>query len=108
VNSSHSTAANRERERQRILNERIRPGMAVVTAGHLISIPAGFGRMNLKKFITYTLIGATAWSAILTYSGILLGANYEQVREFTSQFDIYILLALLALIIWFVWRHLKK
>ena len=64
--------------------------------------------MNLKKFITYTLIGATAWSAILTYSGILLGANYEQVREFTSQFDIYILLALLALIIWFVWRHLKK
>jgi len=41
VNSSHSTAANRERERQRILNERIRPGMAVVTAGHLISIPAG-------------------------------------------------------------------
>lgn len=75
---------------------------------HLISIPAGFGRMHLTKFIIYTFIGATAWSVILTYSGILLGANYEMVREFTSQFDIYMLLALLALVIWFVWRHLKK
>ncbi|NTW32816.1 MAG: DedA family protein, partial [Bacteroidetes bacterium] len=39
---------------------------------HLISIPAGMGKMNIIKFSVYTIIGAGIWNAFLTYVGIIL------------------------------------
>ena len=37
---------------------------------HLISIPAGVGRMGIKKFVFYTLAGATLWNSFLIYVGM--------------------------------------
>ena len=51
---------------------------------HLISIPAGIGRMDLKKFLIYTLIGATAWNGILAYVGYKLGEHWEDVRVYSE------------------------
>jgi membrane protein DedA with SNARE-associated domain len=37
---------------------------------HLISIPAGLAKMDLKKFILYTAMGSTIWHAFLQLSAI--------------------------------------
>ncbi|MEM4267095.1 MAG: DedA family protein, partial [Candidatus Nanoarchaeia archaeon] len=37
---------------------------------HVISIPAGTGKMNLAKFSIYTFAGSLIWNSILIYAGI--------------------------------------
>ena len=36
---------------------------------HLISIPAGLGKMRLGKFIIYTTLGAGLWNSFLAFEG---------------------------------------
>src|SRR3989338_1196917 len=42
---------------------------------HLISLPAGLARMDLKRFIFFTTIGATAWNTFLLLVGMQLRAE---------------------------------
>ncbi len=75
---------------------------------HLISIPAGIAKMNLKKFCFYTLLGGLFWNSILVYLGYLFGQNWRLIRHYTEPFSIVIAgLILLAAII-FIVRHLKN
>ncbi|HBM16334.1 MAG TPA: DedA family protein [Lentisphaeria bacterium] len=46
---------------------------------HLISIPAGLSRMDIKRFSFYTTLGAGMWCAILTYIGYYLGHIAENM-----------------------------
>ena len=39
---------------------------------HLISIPAGISKMNVKKFILFTAIGSALWNSILTLMSYFL------------------------------------
>ena len=75
---------------------------------HLISIPAGVGKMHFGKFIFLTTVGATAWNAILLYAGGLLGQNWELVAQNTKIIDAGVLIVILAAIVWLVWRKIKK
>ncbi len=47
-------------------------GRLVPGIRHLISIPAGLARMNLRDFILYTFIGAGIWNIILGVIGYYL------------------------------------
>ena len=75
---------------------------------HVISIPAGVGRMDIKKFSAYTFAGSLVWVSILTYAGILLGDNWKQLYSFTEKFDIIVIVLALILIGIFVRRHIKR
>ena len=56
---------------------------------HLISIPAGLSRMNLKKFILYTALGSALWNAILAIMSYVLVDKWEvYFREITWGFII--------------------
>ena len=56
---------------------------------HLISIPAGLSRMNLKKFILYTALGSALWNAILAVMSYVLVDKWEvYFREITWGFII--------------------
>lgn len=63
---------------------------------HMISIPAGLGKMNLWKFIIYTTLGAGLWNAFLTYVGYKLKSNWMEVMEYSHTIDI-VVVAILGL-----------
>lgn len=56
---------------------------------HLISIPAGLSKMNLKKFILYTALGSALWNSILAIMSYVLVDKWEvYFREITWGFII--------------------
>ncbi|VVB61446.1 SNARE associated Golgi protein [uncultured archaeon] len=75
---------------------------------HLISLIAGIGKMNVKKFFIYTILGATLWNAILTYLGFLLGQHWNEVSHYLEGLDIVIVILLIIGCLYFVYRHLTK
>lgn len=82
-------------------------GRMIPVVRHLISIPAGTGKMNLKKFCFYTVLGATAWNTFLAYAGYLLGQNWGQIRHYSEPVSLVVAVILVGLLAYFVYRHIK-
>lgn len=74
---------------------------------HLISIPAGLGKMPLPRFLLYTTVGAAMWNMFLAYLGFQLGNNWTTVEKYAKPIDYVVLAAFIAVVVWYV-RHLKK
>ena len=74
---------------------------------HLISIPAGIGRMDLKKFLIYTLIGASAWNGILAYVGYKLGEHWSDVRVYSEPLSMVMAGVIVVVGGYFVYRHVR-
>lgn len=72
-----------------------------------ISFPAGIAKMDLKKFIIYTFLGAFIWCIPLTYAGVKMGENWESIRQYLHKFDLTVGILIVVFLIWFVWRHIK-
>jgi membrane protein DedA with SNARE-associated domain len=47
-----------------------------------ISLPAGVARMDLRRFIFYTSLGAGLWVVVLTLVGYLLGEHQELLERY--------------------------
>ena len=75
---------------------------------HLISLPAGFGKMNVFKFSLYTVIGAGLWNTFLAVLGMSLKQNWEQLARYSEILDVLVVLVLLIGIIYFIRKHLKS
>jgi membrane protein DedA with SNARE-associated domain len=75
---------------------------------HLISIPAGVGRMNLWKFSLYTVIGAGLWNAFLTWVGFVLKENWSVVRHYTEIIDIIVVAGILVVLVYFIYSQVKR
>lgn len=74
---------------------------------HLISIPAGIGRMDLKKFCAYTVLGAALWNGFLAYLGFILGQNWYKIKDYSEYVTILAATILLLMVIYAVYRHIK-
>ncbi len=61
---------------------------------HLISIPAGLGKMNLWKFSIYTILGAGLWNSFLAYVGYKLKENWSEVMKYSHTIDIVVVAVL--------------
>jgi membrane protein DedA with SNARE-associated domain len=75
---------------------------------HLISIPAGIAEMNIYKFALFTVIGAGLWNSFLAYVGFNLRSNWEAVMKYSKVIDIFVLLILTGLVVYYIYKHLKK
>ena len=73
-----------------------------------ISLPAGIAKMDLKKFLLYTLAGCIPFTIFLTYAGLVLKANWDVLSPYFHKFDLIIALLIVLAIIWYVFRHLKR
>ena len=63
---------------------------------HLISVPAGIGRMNLLKFSLYTVLGAALWNGFLLYVGTVLGRNWGVLSTYMHYVDIVAIVCIVA------------
>lgn len=87
-----------------VLIGRLVPGIRT-----LISVPAGITNMHLLPFIFYTTLGSAAWVGLLTYSGYLLGSQYELVDKYIAPVSKIVLVSLVvAFLIWVVQRKRKN
>ena len=59
-------------------------GRLVPGIRHLISIPAGLAKMNLRDFMLFTFIGAGMWNVILAIIGYYLYAVREQIFPYVG------------------------
>lgn len=75
---------------------------------HLISIPAGVGRMSVIKFSVYTVIGAAIWNAFLTYVGFYLKDNWMTVRKYGEIADIVVVTFMLAGIAFIAYQYISR
>lgn len=75
---------------------------------HLISIPAGFAKMNLKKFILFTFVGAFLWNFFLVWLGFRLSEKYYLVEKYSKPLDFLVLGLLVFVIIYYFYKNLKK
>ena len=61
-------------------------GRIIPTARSLISVPAGILKMSLSRFFFYSLVGTTAWTALLATAGYALGKAYADASKWIDPF----------------------
>ena len=75
---------------------------------HLISLVAGIGKMNIKKFTIYTIAGAAIWNALLACLGYYLGQNWREVTQYTDELSIIVVILLVIGVIFYIYRHVTR
>jgi membrane protein DedA with SNARE-associated domain len=71
----------------------------------LVSVPAGFRRMEPVKFTIYTAVGSLVWNGVLITAGYQLGDNWEQVGEVVGTVQYGVVAAIGAFVGWWVWTR---
>jgi len=75
---------------------------------HLISIPAGLAKMDLRQFLIYTLLGSLIWHIILAGLSYYLYTQQDMLYKYMHELS-YVLLAFGGLfVIYLVWKNKKK
>jgi len=73
----------------------------------VISLPAGVAKMDFKKFVLYSFVGSVPWNLMLTYSGYLLGEEWESIKGYYREFE-YALAIVGIAVVAFYFYHLRK
>ena len=93
-------------------NKTILIGRFLPVIRHIISVPAGIGRMPLPGFFLQTFLGSTIWGGVLILLGYYVGANWKAFSNELKHVDHIIaailVLALVALGIRFVVRRRRE
>ncbi|MFZ2843116.1 DedA family protein [Psychrobacter sp.] len=75
----------------------------------LISVPAGMNKMPILPFIVLTALGSSIWITVLTIAGYHFGNNYEVIETVLAPYSkIFLVLALLIVVGWFIKRRLSN
>ena len=83
-------------------------GRFIPVVRHLISIPAGLGKMRLIPFCIYTVAGAGLWNAFLMIVGFYLRDKWAEITRYGEALDLLTAALLVALVFYGIKRHLKR
>ena len=81
-------------------------GRLIPLVRQLVSLPAGFSKMNIFKFILFTALGAGIWTAVLIYVGFFFGSNVEPVLKLITA--VILLFSLIIVIVYLLWNKNKQ
>lgn len=82
-------------------------GRLVPAVRQLISIPAGFSKMNFKKFIFYTFLGSGIWTTILGILGYAFGVNKEVLHKYYQEISVFFIVIAVIFILFLIFKRNK-
>lgn len=88
ISEHHLEAAERwfaRRGEVTVLATRMMPGVRT-----FISVPAGVARMDLKRFVIYSFLGALPWNLALAILGYAFGENWERLQSTFSNYNLLV------------------
>lgn len=86
-----------------VLGSRVIPGIRTV-----ISLPCGFAKLPLTRFITLTFIGSLIWSYFLAWIGYTLGQNWRVLGPYFHKADVVVIGMIILGIGWYIYYKVKK
>lgn len=86
-----------------VLGSRVVPGIRTV-----ISLPCGFAKLPLGRFIVLTFIGSLVWSYFLAWIGFVLGQNWHSIGPYFHSLDAVIIVAILAVVGLYIYHKLRN
>ena len=75
-----------------------------------ISLPAGFARVDSKRFFLYTIVGSLPWTAAILYAGMVLGESWTDLMEYGHEASmIFVVVAVIVIAVLYLrWRRKKN
>ena len=75
-----------------------------------ISLPAGFARVDSKRFFLYTIAGSLPWTAAILYAGMVLGESWTDLMEYGHEASmIFVVVAVIVIAVLYLrWRRKKN
>lgn len=86
-----------------VLGSRVVPGIRTV-----ISLPCGFAKLPLGRFIALTFIGSLVWSYFLAWIGFVLGQNWHSIGPIFHKLDAVVVGLIVLAVGWYIWHKVKK
>ncbi|MFA5933118.1 MAG: DedA family protein [Microgenomates group bacterium] len=86
-----------------VLGSRVVPGIRTV-----ISLPCGFAKLPLFRFIIMTFIGSFIWSYFLAWIGFFMGENWDTLGPYFHKADAAIIVLILVAVGLYIRYKLKK
>ncbi|NNH77576.1 DedA family protein [Acinetobacter sp. ANC 5380] len=80
-------------------------GRMIPAVRSLISIPAGMSHMPFWKFMFYSSLGTIIWTTFLACVGFYFGENQALMQNIFSQVSHFIIIVVIAMIIWILYRR---
>ena len=75
---------------------------------HLISIPAGLAKMNVKQFVLYTAMGSAIWHTILAALSYYLYSQQDLLKKYMSELSYGLLFLGVIFVVYLVIKYRKK
>lgn len=83
-------------------------GRFIPVIRHLISIPAGFAKMNFPAFAFFTFVGAGLWNCILALLGYLAHGQADMINRYSHELSVVLGILCILGIVFFIIRHFFK
>lgn len=80
-------------------------GRCIPLIRSLVSIPAGFRRMDPLRFTVLTAIGSALWNTALIGAGAVLGDQWHRVGDAVGLLQVAVIVAVVGLATVMVWRR---